>query len=67
MTEMFVYLYTNFLFTGLPIEIPNRGNQENVPSPEKAKETANIIEKIKDLSNQLLERWSSLKVRIQHQ
>ncbi|XP_075992665.1 SET domain containing 2 isoform X2 [Anticarsia gemmatalis] len=47
--------------TGLPIELPNSGNQENVPSPEKAKENASITEKIKDLSSQLLERWSSLK------
>ncbi|PZC81229.1 hypothetical protein B5X24_HaOG213330 [Helicoverpa armigera] len=47
--------------TGLPIELPNRGSQENLSSPEKAKDNASILEKIKDLSNQLLERWSSLK------
>ncbi|KAI5640686.1 SET domain-containing protein [Phthorimaea operculella] len=45
--------------TGLPIELPNRSAQDNAASVEKA--NAAILDKVKDLSNQLLERWSSLK------
>ncbi|CAB3250495.1 unnamed protein product [Arctia plantaginis] len=47
--------------TGLPVELPNTGNPEDVPGSEKAKDTVSVLEKIKDLSKQLLERWSSLK------
>lgn len=34
----------------------------NAAAEDKAKENAAILEKLKDLSKQLLERWSSLKV-----
>ncbi|XP_004931047.3 histone-lysine N-methyltransferase SETD2 isoform X2 [Bombyx mori] len=47
--------------TGLPIDLPNGPNPESAVSPDKIKENMNIVEKIKDLSSQLLERWSSLK------
>lgn len=50
------------LFSGLPIELPNRTAEDEAALAEKAKEIAAISEKVKDLCNQLLERWSSLKV-----
>ncbi|CAH4012491.1 unnamed protein product [Pieris brassicae] len=43
--------------TGLPVELGSRP----VPEVDKAKENAAMLEKIKDLSSQLLDRWSSLK------
>ncbi|XP_061385739.1 probable histone-lysine N-methyltransferase CG1716 [Danaus plexippus] len=46
--------------TGLPVEIPRPTPDEPV-TPEKTKENAAMSEKVKDLCNQMLERWSSLK------
>ncbi|KAJ0182082.1 hypothetical protein K1T71_002804 [Dendrolimus kikuchii] len=47
--------------TGLPVDIPNRANQENAVTTDKIKENLFIMEKVRNIANQLLERWSSLK------
>ncbi|XP_046961322.1 probable histone-lysine N-methyltransferase CG1716 [Vanessa cardui] len=47
--------------TGLPVELLNRTSQDEAATVEKTKENAAILEKVKDLCNQLIERWSSLK------
>lgn len=55
---------SEYCVAGLPADPPDRPPQDGAASADKTKDNAAALEKVKDLSNQLLERWSSLKVYV---